>query len=471
MKRSAALSWALMIGIGQFASCSTVSVCDTVDSEHPSTCDSTRNLLQVSCPATGRLPLVGSDPLQLHVASDPAMIVPVPEGAPPLLLSAQLPSLIQVNVTASLTAADTVELTSKQELGAEPGPVHFTLTRGRWHGDTPGNPALSCRLFRMPNLDSGHANSYPRASIPWKSQVRNVMWPVQVQIGSSAGSRSVLVTEELDPLFPGRWLERYTLAGGSLVANLDPADAVWKPLRDQYGSEMGIQTAHSKNGLIIYSSAGLFTISLQAVRTASGLVVPPAAQLVASVDRDWFLLGDDTGVTAYRFDGSTVTQLGKLAISTGLMAMRAARSAGSDSDESRAFDAIVLSKAGTFSVLRLVNDQLQSTEIPGLDSLSRSASKLLPSDKIPDPSTVKALAIGDLDGDGLQDLIVWDSSTGNIFWAPQSGAEATAKFEPLGSTSLTIADLKGLAAGDVDGDSHLDLAVVAGNKVSVYLQP
>lgn len=465
MERSIALVWALTIGVGQLASCSDVSPCDTVEFEHPAECDAARSPLQVSCPDSGRLQIQGSDPLQLYVA--PNLTVPEPGGAadPPVLVSAQLPGNQQVNLSDSrVVAADRVQLFSRQELGTEPGPVHFTLTRGRWRGESPDSPALACRLYRAPSLDTGHSNSYPRLNVPWRgAQVRTFLNAVQVQIGASAGARSVLVTEEGDMMFPGRWLERYTLSGGILAANLDPVDTVWKPLRGMFGSEIGIQTAHSKNGLIVYGSAGLATISLQAVRNPSGLVVSPSAQLAASVDRDWFLLGDSTSLIAYRFDGSTVQQLGSLPIATNLLAMRAARSDGSD--DLRAFDAAVLSKTGTVSVLRLVNDQLQSAELPGLSALGQSATEVLAAVTSPG-----ALAIGDLDGDGLQDLIFYDGSSQNILYMPQSGAESMAKFQRPLPTGLTVAGVQSLAVGDVDGDNMLDIAVVAGKQATVYLQ-
>lgn len=466
MKRSIALVWAFTIGVGQLASCSDVSPCDTVDSVHPEACDPARSPLQVSCPDTGRLQIQGSDPLLLYVA--PNLTVPEPGEAadPPVLVSARLPGNLQVNLSESrVAAADKVELVSRLELGTEPGPVHFTLTRGRWRGESPDSPALACRFYRTPSLDTGHSNSYPRQNVPWRGiQVRNFVNAVRVQLGTSAGARSVLVTEEGDATFPGRWLERYTLSSGTLAANLDPADTVWKPLRAMFGSEQGIQTAHSKNGLIVYGSTGLDVISLQAARNPSGLTVSSSAQLAASVDRDWFLLGDGTSLIAYRTDGSKVQTLGNsLTVATKLLAMRTARSDGSD--DSRAFDAAVLSQTGTVSVLRLVNDQLQSAELPGLYSLSQSATKILAA--VTNPG---ALAIGDLDGDGLQDLIVYDASTQNILYMPQAGAEETAQFQPPRSSGLTVAGVQSLAVGDVDGDNKLDIAVVAGKQATVYLQ-
>lgn len=467
MKRSIAPVWAFAIGVGQLASCSEVSPCDTVYSEHPAECDPARSTLKVTCPDLGRIQIQGGEPLQLSVA--PNLTVSEQEGTanPPVLVSAQLPGGLRVNLSESrVVAPDAVELVSRQELGTEPGPVHFTLKRGRWRGESPDNPALACRLYRAPSLDAaaGHSNSYPRQNVPWQGmQVRTFLNAVKVQIGTSAGGRSVLVTEEGDVAFPGRWLERYTLSSGTLAANLDPADTVWKPLRAEFGSERGIQTAHSKNGLIVYGSAGLDTISLKPMRTPSGITVSLSAQLAASVDRDWFLLGDSSSLTAYRFDGSTVRQLGSLTIATKLLVMRAARSDGSDAQ--RAFDAAVVSDSGTVSVLRLVDDQLKSAELPGLSSLSQSATRVLAAAH--DPA---ALAIGDLDGDGLQDLIVYDKTSQNISYMPQSGAESTAEFQLPLSTGLTVADVQSLAVGDVDGDNKLDIAVVAGKRATVYLQ-
>ena len=283
--------------------------------------------------------------------------------------------------------------------------------------------------------------------------------------------RSVLVTEDLTTA-PYRWLEQFTLqANDTLDANKPPTEALWGPLRDQYAMDMGVQTGYSQNGLIIWNGA-LSTIAppnKRVVDWQSGFPTPPptGAQLVVAADRDWFLLASTTEVAAYRFSGTAMAPLNVLPLAGRRVAMHAARSAGSD--EGRAFDAVVVSDQNVVSFLRLSPTNPMLIEVAGPPSLSDSATAVLRT-ALGQSTPPDALALGDLDGDGLQDLIIWDMSSQQIRWAPQVGAAAAAQFKPLQEIGLKVLSLQSLAVGDVDADSRLDIGVVAGGVATVFLQ-
>lgn len=80
------------------------------------------------------------------------------------------------------------------------------------------------------------------------------------------------------------------------------------------------------------------------------------------------------------------------------------------------------------------------------------ARPLVPSD----PQRVDRAVAGDFDGDGDDDLIGIDESTGALLWIEQLGSTDFAASTPIGSAPGLIGPI---ATGDFDGDGDLDLAV------------
>lgn len=473
MQTTRASSPALALGLlGTWLGCSdplyNVSVCEHGKTKEQPFCSSP---LTVSCEPDGRLQLKENTDLFLTVPGE------VVEG-PPIQVSAVRADGVQVMFAQSgVSAPGTVQVTPQTgELGSATGPIRFTVARGGFSGQSPASPESICRLYQEPTPDGGRSSLKVRMGIPYNGVMLQTAGAVAVQLGpvklgAIPAVRSVLVTEDL-PTTPYRWLEQFTLqADGSLAANKAPTEALWGPLRDQYANDAGVQTGYSQNGLIIWKDT-LSTIvppNRRDLDRLNGFPTPPptGAQLVVAADRDWFLLAGTTAVAAYRFSGTAVTPLNQIQVAGRRVAMHAARSAGSD--EGRALDAVVVSDENVVSFLRLSPTDPMQIEVAGPKSLSDSATTALRT-ALGQSTLPDALALGDLDGDGLQDLIIWDASSQQIRWAPQVGAAATAQFNPLQPSGLTVPTLQSLAVGDVDADSRLDIGVVAGGAATVFLQ-
>jgi hypothetical protein len=73
----------------------------------------------------------------------------------------------------------------------------------------------------------------------------------------------------------------------------------------------------------------------------------------------------------------------------------------------------------------------------------------------PRQSSIRAAAAGDLDGDGLRDIVLGDEKTG-LFLARNQGKRSFSNFMPLGTEAR---EPYAIAVADLNQDNRLDLVV------------
>jgi hypothetical protein len=82
--------------------------------------------------------------------------------------------------------------------------------------------------------------------------------------------------------------------------------------------------------------------------------------------------------------------------------------------------------------------------------------------------TVKSLEVGDVDGDGLTDIIYVNSNGVNINILKNTTIGQSISFSNF-SSSIAITSLRGVDVGDIDNDNDLDIIAVTSGGINLYL--
>ncbi len=296
-----------------------------------------------------------------------------------------------------------------------------------------------------------------------------------VQVASPYGGKGQLLVSEqyLFGVDDRRWLDLYAANAKGEVDYYTSAS--WDLVQQQLVEATDAQLVLVKGAVMIYqtdSMSGRRELSLLPLSGArkSGLSgIPSNAKRLAGCAEDSVVaLARPSEVLFFQTNPASMTApiqaLGMLSFPGTAEPVIATRdiSAGSGVTTSKQYYAVIADAMGNLTLVELI----RSGQVP-----SAVTSKPI-GNAVTGGSAVTALALADLDSDGLQDIIL-ATKDGALSWSPQQPDGSFKLAEPLsvrvpltmGSGAFPI----GLSVGDVTGDDIPDLAVATSEqRVFVY---
>ncbi len=362
-----------------------------------------------------------------------------------------------------------------QHLGTKPGSIRFRVEAGLYEGIS---EAYECRIWEAPTFGAGTDT----VSYPMSKQVGTAKAPAEeplsLQIGTFQGRPGLFVTERIGFPRDGLWTEHYIWDAGKLSSNeREP----WKKLRE---SSAGVTNyddlyAITSNNHVFYAAREnkMIANTPEGKRAAEFAVkcIPPAntfcltgnpISLAASDINDTILLSEPTAIHAYGFNGVQFFYLSRFeGIPQKHLEIAMQSKHGDAIDETKAFDAAVWNSTGQLMLFTIKNGILD------IHPLSLETSAFLQNEL--KGQSLEAFGFGDIDRDGLQDLVILGSFDEEIQWAPQlTSPEGRSFFGKLRSTGIrqTPGAVTSLRVGDINGDGKADIALLKSKAISVYLQ-
>ncbi len=363
--------------------------------------------------------------------------------------------------------------TSNQDLG--PLEVQVTLPvsleqEGRLSARTGG------RGFRSPIFwDPPQELAYPTNPFGATPVTRRT----GVQVGSPFGvGQQLLVSEQyLFGIDDRRWLDLYAANAQGKVDYYDSAP--WDLVQQQLTEKTDAQLVFVKGAVFIYQTDSvtfrpdLTLLPLSGARQ-SGLSrvdvkIPSDAKRLAGCAEDSVVaLARPAAVLFFQTNPAPLAKpiqyLGELAFPGTTEPVIATRdiSATSGVKPSEQYYAVIADAMGNLTLVELI----RSGQVPSAVT-SKSIGNVVTGGK-----PVTALALADLDSDGLQDIIL-AAKDGALSWSPQQPDGSFKLAEPLSvRVPLTMgsgAFPNGLSVGDVVGDGSPDLSVATSEqRVFVY---
>lgn len=391
------------------------------------------------------LPLVAAPSVDLMTDGGPWQAVPARLGAEDIELPRDIEPLQPGPWNARVTVADL-------QLGAQEGQKPRLLLDE--------NSPLLPRAFRRPVFDGARSLSLPLGPVSPRSG--SVTGRSTVQVAGPYGlTNRLLVTESMSTgVGPVRWLELLQgQASGTLAYDMNGA---WRAEQQRQQEGPSALLTLAKGAVLVYDDDAttmrrdLSLLPFSGARQGGlsrqkDITIPTAATaLAACAEEAVVMLADSDSVHFFGVDAAAAS--GPLR----LLAKRAVKSAPPVIAARDVAAPVPTQKLARFFAALAGSDG--SVELVALDGSTVTTAATL---KLPGP--VSALALADLDSDGLQDLVYALSSStpgedGKLGWAPQHPDGSFPDFLPL---AIQAAGAVSLSVGDLNDDRSPDLAVAA----------
>lgn len=331
------------------------------------------------------------------------------------------------------------------------------------------------RVFRSPRFDPNQKSELAKGNNPHRPLP--VQGRVTVQVASlfDPEKPQLLTTEIVSPLVgeePIRWLELFGRAASGSGFQYDNSGN-WLTLQNKMGENSTAFLTTLKGVVAIYDrdkDSGLNDLSIipyfgsrqTQLSKFESLIPRQATALAACAEESFLAIALSSEVRFFAIDATSLEPVHAIGtqpvpgVAAPVLAMRDIRGA-IPKQPSQKYIAAVADATGQISLIPLVGTGFTAT-------LDRDGVMPVRRDGVD-----RALALADLDSDGLQD-VVFVAADGRVGWLPQ---EPNGSFpEKALDLGISVAAAASLSVGDLNGDQIPDLAVAttaaAGGNVTVF---